>query len=153
MCSTSGDVFTALEAAVDLLLVDDVDALSDAQRLERVRAWARIQNKVAAGLTREVRAAENHQSAESDGLGSMRSWLRTHTRIPDPVAKRLIETGRALQSLPVAEAAFTAGAIGAEQVAASAPIVTVKRLAQAAALGVDVPAIEAELVGIAGRVS
>src|SRR3712207_4104180 len=151
MCSTSGDVdaFTALEAAVDLLLAEDVEGLSDAQRLERVRAWARVQNKVAAGLTREIRAAENHQSAEHDGLGSMRSWLRTHTRISDPVAKRLIETGRALESLPAAQAAFTAGTIGAEQVAAIAPIVTPKRLAQAGALGVDVPAIEAELVQIA----
>src|SRR3712207_5642406 len=149
MCSTSEDAFASLEAAVDQLLADDVDALSDAERLARVRAWARIQNKVAAGLTREVRAAENAQSAEHDGLGSMRSWLRTHTRIPDPAAKRLVETGRALESLPVAEAAFTAGTIGAEQVAAIAPIVTPKRLEQAAALGVDVPAVEAELVQIA----
>src|SRR5688500_20024832 len=131
MCSTSADDGMAvLEAAVDRLLAEDVEGLSDAQRLERVRAWSRIQNKVAAGLTREVRAAENHQSAEHDGLGSMRSWLRTHTRIPDPAAQRLIDTGRALESLPVAEAAFAAGTIGAEQVAAIAPIVTPTRLEQ-----------------------
>ncbi len=74
MCSTSGgDALAALEAAVDALLAEHVEGLSHAQRLERVRAWSRVQNKVAAGLTREVRAAENHQSAEHDGLGSMRS--------------------------------------------------------------------------------
>src|SRR4051794_2144086 len=118
MCSTSaGDTLAALEAAVDLLLADDIGGLSDAERLERVRGWSRIQDKVAAGLTREVRAAENHQSAEHDGLGSMRSWLRTHTRLSDRSAKGLIENGRALEWLPAAEAAFTAGAIGAEQVA------------------------------------
>jgi hypothetical protein len=154
MCSTDvDDALAALEAAVDRLLAEDVEGLSDAQRLERVRAWSRLQNKVAAGLTREVRAAENHQSAEHDGLGSMRSWLRTHTRIPDPAARRLIDTGRALEQLPAAEAAFAAGTIGTEQVTALAPIVTPARLAQAAALGVDVPAIEAELVGIAAQVS
>src|SRR5919107_2559543 len=134
MCSTSAaDAIAALEAAVDRLLAEDVEGLSDAQRLERVRAWARVQNKVAAGLTREVRTAECHQSAEHDGLGSMRSWLRTHTRLPDRAAKGLIETGRALESLPVAQAAFAAGVIGAEQVTAIAPIVAPKRRAQAAA--------------------
>jgi hypothetical protein len=151
--TSSGDAFLALEAAVDALLAEDVDGLSDAQRLDRVRAWARLQNKVAAGLTREVRAAESHQSAEHDGLKSMRSWLRTHTRIPDGAAKRLLDTGRALESLPAAEAAFAAGRIGAEQVTALAPIVSPKRLEQAAAAGVDLPAIEAELVGIAEQLS
>src|SRR3712207_4670734 len=83
----------------------------------------------------------------------MRSWLRTHTRIPDPAAKRLIDTGRALESLPAAEAAFTAGTIGADQLAAIAPITASKRLEQAANLGVDVPEVEAELVGIAQQLS
>src|SRR3954469_11575051 len=117
MCSiTGGGAFAALEAAVDQLLTGDIDGLSDGERLGRVRAWARIQNKVAAALTREVRAAENHRSAEHDGLKSIRSWLRTHTRLPDPAARRLIDTGRALSALPAAEAAFTAGVLGADQV-------------------------------------
>ena len=64
-CSTTADsAFRALEAALDELLAGDVDALSDGERLDRVRAWARIQNEVAAGLTREVCAAEKHQAAE-----------------------------------------------------------------------------------------
>src|SRR5215210_22964 len=118
MCSTTGDgTFAALETAIDHLLSDDIDVLPDGQRLDRLRAWTRIQNKVAAALSREVRAAENLQSAEHDGLKTMRSWLRTHTRIPDPAAKRMIEIGRALASLPATEAAFAAGAIGADQVA------------------------------------
>ena len=154
MRSTAADsAFRALEAAVDELLTEDVDALSDAERLQRVRLWARLQNKVAAGLTREVRAAENHQSAEHDGLTTMRSWLRTHSRIPDAAAKRLIDTGRALESLPAAERAFAAGEVSADAVAAIAPIVSPARLEQAAALGVDVPAIEAELVELAQQVS
>src|SRR4051812_2837023 len=122
MCSTAvGSALGALEAAVDAVLAEDVEVLSDAQRLERVRAGARIQNKVAAGLTGEVRAAENRQSAEYDGLKTMRSWLRSHTRIPDRMATRLIENGRALRFLPATQEAFRAGRIGAEQVAAIAP--------------------------------
>ncbi len=83
----------------------------------------------------------------------MRSWLRTHTRIGDLAAKRVLENGRALESLPAAEAAFAAGRIGAEQVAAIAPITAPARLAQATEAGVDVAAIEAELVTIAERVT
>src|SRR3954451_24636352 len=150
MCSTPGDgAFAALEAAVDQVLAGDIDGLPDGERLDRVRAWTRLQNKVAAALTREVRAAENHQSAEHDGLKSMRSWLRTHTRLPDPAARRLIDTGRALSALPAAEAAFVSGLIGSDQVATIAPIAAPERLERAAAAGVDVAAVEAELVGVA----
>src|SRR3954469_21654043 len=152
MCSiTGGGAFAALEAAVDQLLTGDIDGLSDGERLGRVRAWARIQNKVAAALTREVRAAEHHQSSEHDGLKSMRSWLRTHTRLPDPAARRLIDTGRALSALPAAEAAFVSGLIGPHQGAAIAPIPAPERLERAAAQGVDVAAVEAELVAVAAR--
>jgi hypothetical protein len=146
------DALAAVEAAMDALAAED-DPVDDAARLDRVRRLATARNRLDARLTAAVRDAECHQSAEYDGLGSMRSWLRTHTRIPDPAAKRLIDTGRALESLPAAEAAFAAGTIGAEQVTAIAPIVTPARLEQAAALGVDVPAVEAELVGIAAQVS
>src|SRR4051812_10101211 len=152
MCSTPGDgAFVALEAAVDQVLAGDIDGLPDGERLDRVRAWTRIQNKVAAALTREVRAAEHHQSSEHDGLKSMRSWLRTHTRLPDPAARRLIDTGRALSALPAAEAAFVSGLIGADQVTTIAPIGTPERLERAAAQGVDVAAVEAELVAVAAR--
>src|SRR5829696_5402881 len=153
MCSiATGNALAALEAALDALAAEE-PAVDDATRLDLVRRLAAARNRLDAQLTRSVRDAENHQSAEHDGLKTMRSWLRTHTRIPDPAAKRLIDTGRALESLPATEAAFAGGAIGAEQVAAIAPVVSPKRLEQAAALGVDVTAIEAELVGIAERLS
>src|SRR5215210_4168284 len=153
MCSTTpADALVALESALDALATGEA-ATDDAARLDRVRRLAAATNRLDARLTREVRAAENHQSVEFDGLKSMRSWLRTHTRIPDPAARRLVETGRALEHLPVAEAAFTAGSVSADAVAAIAPITTPARLAQAAEAGVDVTAVEAELVGIAQQVS
>src|SRR3954451_4096613 len=101
MRSTSdARAFAALEAAVDERLAEDIDALSDAERLDRVKAWARIQNKLAAALTREVRAAQCHQSSEHDGLKSMGSWLRTHTRLSGAAINGMSRQGRALAHLP-----------------------------------------------------
>ena len=102
-------------------LAAEEPATIDAARLDRVRRLATASNRLAAALTREVRAAENHQSAEFDGLKSMRSWLRTHARIPNRAARRLIETGRPLEHLPAAERAFAAGTVSADAVAAIAP--------------------------------
>ena len=152
MRSPPGGPLEGLEAAVDALLAEDVEGSSDGERLERVRAWVRLQNKVAAGLTREVRAAEVRQSAEYDGLATMRSWLRSHTLMPDGAAKRLLDTGRALESLPATGSAFATGRISADQVAAIAPITSPARLEQAAAAGVDVRAVEADLVELAQQV-
>src|SRR3954454_21074901 len=143
MCSTSAadDALMALEAALDALAAEN-PAVDDATRLDRVRRLATARNRLDAQLTGAVRDAENHQSAEHDGLKSMRSWLRTHGRLPDPAARRLIDTGRALSALPAAEAAFVAGLIGAYQVAAIAAIAAPERLDRAAAAGVDVAAVE-----------
>jgi hypothetical protein len=131
----------------------ELDGLSDGELLEHVTELVAEQNRIAARLTSAVRTAENRQSAEHDGLKTMRSWLRTHTRVSDRAARQLIDTGRALESLPATQAAFAAGAIGAEQVAAIAPVVSAQRLEQAAACGVDVAAVEVELVSIAARLS
>jgi hypothetical protein len=131
----------------------ELDGLSDGELLEHVTELVAEQNRIAARLTSAVRTAENRQSAEHDGLKTMRSWLRTHTRVSDRAARQLIDTGRALDSLPATQAAFAAGAIGAEQVAAIAPVVSAQRLEQAAACGVDVAAVEVELVSIAARLS
>src|SRR3954452_17509929 len=140
----------ALDAALDAMAAED-PAVDDATRLNRVRRLSAARNRLDAQLTGAVRDAENHQSSEHDGLKSMRSWLRTHTRLPDPAARRLIDTGRALSALPAAEAAFVSGLIGADQVATIAPISTPERLERAAAAGVDVAAVEAELIAVAAR--
>src|SRR3954454_23086937 len=142
MCSTAADnALIALEVALDALAAED-PAVDDATRLDRVRRLATARNRLDAQLTGAVRDAENHQSSEHDGLKSMRSWLRTHGRLPDPAARRLIDTGRALSALPAAEAAFTAGLIGADQATALAAIAAPERLDRAAAAGVDVAAVE-----------
>src|SRR4051794_38965996 len=149
MCSTGADdALMALEAALDAMAAED-PAVDDATRLGRVRRLSAARNRLDAQLTGAVRDAENHQSSEHDGLKSMRSWLRTHTRLPDPAARRLIDTGRALSALPAAEAAFVSGLIGADQVAAIAPIAAPERLERAAAAGGGVAAGEGGPGGVA----
>ena len=127
----------------------DLDGLTDGELLEHIGSLVAEQNRVAARLARAVRAAECRQAAERDGLRSMRSWLRTHTRLSERTAKQVVDTGRALPSLPAAAAAFTAGELTAEQVAVLAPITAPERVTRAAEAGVDLAAVEADLVELA----
>jgi hypothetical protein len=127
----------------------ELQALSDGQLLERTAALVAARNRLDAELARTVRTAELRQAAEHDGLKTMRSWLRTHTRLSAAAAGQLVRTGRALTHLPVLAAACAAGTVTADQLALAAPITTPGRLAAAAAQGVDLAAIDATLTGVA----
>src|SRR3712207_3470287 len=102
MCSTS--------------TADDLDGLTDEELLQRVRGLVAEQNRIAARLARTVRAAECRQSSEYDGLTSMKSWLRTHTRLSGAAISGIVRQGRAGALLPKVEAAFAAGQLNADQV-------------------------------------
>ncbi len=132
---------------------DDLDALSPDEQLDRIRTLVAAQNRVAALLTRAVRRAEVNSAVEHDGLKSTKSWLRTHTRLSDAAARRLVEGGRALEALPAVEQVFAAGAISAEAVAAIALVATPDRLARAAEQGVDVTEVAETLAVLATQVS
>jgi hypothetical protein len=142
-----------LQSALDGLATEDLFPLGEADLLDRTTELVRARNRIDAELSRTVRRAEAIQAPERDGLKSMKSWLRTHTRLSGGAVNRLMEAGRALASLPTAEAAFAAGEITAEQVAVIAPITSPERLQQAAEHGVDVGGVEAELVELATTVS
>ncbi len=142
-----------LKSALDALAADDLEALPAGEQLDRIRSLVAAQNRLAALLTRAVRQADLSQAVEHDGLKSTKSWLRTHTRLSDASARRLVESGRALEALPSVEQVFAAGAISAEAVAAIAPVATPDRLAQAAAQGIDVAEIAATLAVLATEVS
>src|SRR5919107_4834429 len=116
---------------------DDLDGLSDGELLEHVRELVAEQNRVAARLARAVRAAECRQSAEQDGLKSMTSWLRTHTRLSGAAITGLVRQGRAVERLPAVEAGFAAGALTADQVEVLAEIARPANLDRAAAQHVD----------------
>ena len=136
-------------SAVDLLAGGDLSGLTDGQLLDRGRELIRARNRLDAELARTVRAAENRQAAERDGLATMRSWLRSHARLSDAAARRLIEIGRACEFLPEVQRTFAAGELTAEQVAVIAPITAPQRREQAAEQEVDLPDVESALVGVA----
>ena len=89
-----------LQSALDALAAEDLDTLPAGAQLDRIRNLVAAQNRVAALLTRAVRTADLTQAVEHDGLTSIKSWLRTHTRLPDAAVRRLVESGRALETLP-----------------------------------------------------
>ena len=121
--------------------------------MDRIRSLVAAQNRLAALLTRAVRTADLTQAVEHDGQKSTESWLRTHTRLSEGAARRLVKAGRSLEALPAVEQVFAAGAISAEAVTAIAPIATPDRLARAAEQGVDVAEIAATLAVLATEVS
>ena len=122
---------------------------ADQARLERVRRLVAGSNRMTAFLAGAVRDAETHQSAEADGLKSMKSWLRTHARLSGAAINGLVREGRATAVLPAVEAAFSAGGLTADQVDTIAVIATPENLDKAAAQGVDLAVVEQTLVDVA----
>ncbi len=96
-----------------------------------------------------VREAETHQAAEFDGLTSMRSWLRMHTRLSGAAVTGLVTEGRAMAALSAVEAAFLAGEITADQVDTVAVIAAPENADRAAAQCIDLLDIEQAHVTIA----
>ena len=142
-----------LQSALDALAAEDLDPMSAGEQLDRIRSLVAAQNRLAALLTRAVRTADLTQAVEHDGLKSTKSWLRTHARLSDGAARRLVEGGRALEALPAVEQVFATGAISGEAVTAIAPIATPQRLARAAEQGVDVTEVAATLAVLATQAS
>ena len=138
-----------LRSALDALAGTDMDGLSDGELLAHVSELVVAGNRIVAALTRAVRRADVRGAAEHDGARNMRTWLRGHARVSGSAAGRLIAQGRQLELLPAAEAAFTAGAIGPDQVEVLAELVKPKHLDLAAAQGIDLTAVENVLVGLA----
>jgi hypothetical protein len=143
MCS--GDALAELEAALDRVAAEDLKSMFGPQVLERTGRLLRLQNRLDAQVARCVREGELTQAADTDGLATMQSWLRGHARLSEAAAHRLVGNGRALEQLPAVAAAFTAGRVTAEQVAAIAPVSRPENMAAAAAQGVDLAGVDAAL--------
>src|SRR5215213_5702326 len=124
-------------------------AVDDGGRLDRVARLVAERNRIDAQLAAAVRDCEVHQSAEHDGLKSMKSWLRSHTRLSGAAITGLIKQGRAVALLPRVEAAFIAGALTADQVDTIAVIASPENLDRAAAQDVDLAVVERALVDLA----
>ena len=109
-----------LTAALDAMAGQELAAMPGPPLLDRLRSLLVAQNRLAAEVARTVRACELTGAAEHDGLASMRSWLRGHTRLSPAEAGRVVRAGRALEHLPATAAGFAAGAVTAEQVPTAA---------------------------------
>ncbi|SDY56741.1 protein of unknown function [Geodermatophilus africanus] len=132
-----------------VLADDDLHALGDRALLDRTAELVRERNRIDAELTRTIRVADARQACEHDGLKTMPSWLRNHSRLSAAAAAELVRSGRALAHLPVLAAAFAAGDVTADQVAAIAPIARDAHRVAAAEQGVDLAEVDAALTAIA----
>jgi hypothetical protein len=150
MCSdVSSSRVAALLAELDVLLAEGLDAMTAPEVLGRTALLVRARNRLDAVLTRTVRKAEVIQAPEHDGLTSMRSWLRGHSRLSGGEARRLIRNGRVLEQLPAVASAFAEGAVSAEQVAVVAPVASMEVQAEAVGQGVDLAAVDRTLAEVA----
>ena len=128
---------------------DDLHALDDGALLDRTAELIRERNRIDAELARTARMADVRQACEHDGLKTMPSWLRNHTRLSASAAAQLVRCGRALEHLPALAGAFAAGDVTAGQVAVIAPIARDDHLARAVVQGVDLAEVDAALTSIA----
>jgi hypothetical protein len=85
-CSkSSGGVVGKLQST---LAADDLHALGGRELLARGAELVRARNRMDAELVRAVRACEQTQASELDGLTSMQAWLRGHARLPPAATPR-----------------------------------------------------------------
>jgi hypothetical protein len=138
-----------LRSAVDDLAADDLSTMPTPEVMDRLRELLQLQNRIAAEVTRTVRAADLAGGAELDGLKTMPSWLRGHGHLSPSAASTLVRNGRALEFLPAVAAAFAEGAVTADQVAVISPIAAEKNLARATAQDVDLPGADRVLAEVA----
>ena len=75
-----------LQSALDALAADDLHAMAAPRLLDRTADLVRARNRIDAELARTVRVADCAQAPEHDGLKTMRSWLRGHTRLSPAAA-------------------------------------------------------------------
>src|SRR3954468_20135872 len=134
-----------LRSALDDLAADDLQAMPTPEVMDRLRELLQLQNRIAAEVTRPVRAADLAGGAELDGLKTMPSWLRGHAHLSPSAASALVRSGRALEFLPAVAAAFADGTVTADQVAVIAPVANEHNLARAAAQEVDLPGADRTL--------
>ena len=149
MCSDGGSGVERLTAALDGLAAEDAAALPGPAVLDRTAGLVAARARIDAELARTVRRGEVVQAPQRDGLRSMASWLRGHTRLSGAAAGGLVRAGRALEHLPALAAAHAAGQVTAEHVAAIAPVAAERALTLAADQGVDLAGIDRALTAYA----
>ncbi|SNS93876.1 protein of unknown function [Geodermatophilus pulveris] len=138
-----------LRSALDGLAGVDPAAMSDDALLDLVGELSVAANRVAAVLTSAVRAVECREAHRRDGAVSVKGWLVGSCRLAPAEATVIVSTGRRLEQLPAVAAAFAAGEITATHARVITGSMTPKRVARAAAAGIDLAETDAILAGLA----
>lgn len=139
-----------LTSVLDALAAVDVDDLPAAEQLEFIAALTAGVNRLSATLTAAVRASDKKQAHQVDGAVSMKAWLRGQCRLDPTDAAAIVATGRRLESLPQVAGAFAAGDISAAHARVITKAMSPKRIAQAAAAGID-PAVTDQVLADLAR--
>jgi hypothetical protein len=101
----------ALAAALDGLLGDDLQGLSDGELAVAVVELRRQQARLAAVVAEATAAFDARQVHAADGARSAADWIAVHARIPRAQAGREVREARRLRAMPATRAAFRAGDI------------------------------------------
>ncbi len=112
--AVGADVLTNLVAALDAVCGADPMLLGDGGA---VVVLHRQLERLEAATTRATAAFDAGGTWEADGARSAAAWVATRCRLPVPAARRRVRLGRELRHMPLTEAAWVAGDIGAAHVA------------------------------------
>jgi hypothetical protein len=115
------ELLTSLREAIDQLAGCDPAALADPHS---VVALERQVARLECVLSRAVRAFEVSGAWAPEGAKSPTAWLATRCRMPKAQARAQLRRGRALDSLPLAAAAWAEGEIGGAHLDALAKVRT-----------------------------
>jgi len=118
------DTASALEAAVDARLRENIDNWSTAALGEDLIAERRQIDRQEADFARRARLFEQRGGDEEDGASSLVSWLRNRCGLSSGEAMKRAEVARQLPELPEAEKRFRTGELGFSHAAVLARVVT-----------------------------
>ena len=98
-----------LEDAVDVFAGVDVEDLSSDELHEVIRRLSVVSNRLEAQVVRVVHRWDATLAWADNGSKAPGARLARETGVPKGDAQRLVRRGRALQSMPLTEAAYAAG--------------------------------------------
>lgn len=113
---TMATALALLDEAIEQLAVLEVDAVTGEELHEMIRSLGRAQVRLEAQMVRAVHHWDTSTAWADDGSKAPGARLARETQLPKSHAYRLVHRGRKLQSMPLTEAAYAAGAINGAHV-------------------------------------
>jgi len=110
------EALALLDEAIEQLGAFDVDAVSGAELHEMIRRLGRAQVRLEAQVVRAVHRWDASMAWADNASKAPGARLARETHLPRGQADKLVGRGRKLQSMPLTEAAYTAGEINGAHV-------------------------------------